>query len=353
MASRGRPIIIEFGSKVRDFLRGTKKVERSTEDIADSLKDATKDAEKFEREFTSAMDEAARESKNASRKIEKNFDDTGGQLGDIGSEAGDEFVQNIGEAISSGDIEGLLQGTLGGLVGGLKGPIAAAAATLGGLAVIAFQQVRAEAEALTAFYESWQEAFVALVKQTADELTLEEVAAQYQAFLDENYDKIAEFGPLLDDAQIDAETFWKTLFTGGTAAEELLGYLSGIVDQGYAEEAKGGEESLIAAKDAAQKLIPEVATIVTKQEETTRAAQEYTEALGKGSVEAANTMIDEFTRGNQFIRNQAAIPIRQKIILDYEVRGNYLPTTNSTPYTPSSGASSGSRYRNSGTNRSP
>ena len=317
----GRPIVIEFASNVRDFLRGTRDVERSTEDIGDSLKDASRDSERFEREFRDSMKDAERQAGKTSRNIEQDFDKTPGKLGEIGEDAGGEFVQNIGEAVSSGDVGGLIEGTLGGIVSGLKGPMGLAAAGLAGVAVLAFQKVRDEAEALNAFYESWQESFLGLVYATGDALTAAAVEADYASWLQDMNDKLVEFSPLLADIKLDSETFWRNLYAGGDSAEDLLGYLSAVVDQGYAAELEGGDQALIDAKNAAQQIIPEVKKIVDGTDDATASGKAYSDAMGKDALGAAEDVLDQWIENDRFFREKAAIPVRQKWIIETEVTG--------------------------------
>lgn len=127
----GRPIVIEFASSVRDFLKGTKDVERSLDGIADELKDAGRDAEAFERRFESSMKDAARSADKAARDIKTDLDkglNGKGGVADIGAEAGDELMSNLGESIASGDLSSVALDTLGGLIGSLKGGAAGFAA---------------------------------------------------------------------------------------------------------------------------------------------------------------------------------------------------------------------------------
>jgi hypothetical protein len=163
-----KPIRIEFVAEVAQYLRDTKKLEVSTEDIADALNATTKNADDLERKLGKAMKGAEKDAESLKRvlddlpestgKAAKAADDDFRKIGDdakeAGREAGDEFKQNLGESLASGDLGDVFADTIGGLISSLKGPLGVAAAAVGGTALIVFNKVKADWDALVGTLEA-------------------------------------------------------------------------------------------------------------------------------------------------------------------------------------------------------
>ena len=181
----GRPIVIEFASNVRDYLRGTRDVERSTDDIGESLKDASKDADRFEREFRDSMRDAERQADKSARKIEQDFDRAGTSIGDAGEEISGEFQQNLAEGLSSGNLQDVAQSTAGGLVSAFKGPVGWAAGAMAGVVALAFQDIAEKAQV-------WKDALDSMIA---------DMRAERDAITGElsNFDKLQQFNQFLKD----------------------------------------------------------------------------------------------------------------------------------------------------------
>jgi hypothetical protein len=354
VASRGRPVVIAFSAKVRDYLRGTKKVEQSTEDIGDSLQDAAKDSDKFERQFKDAMKDAERQADRSARKIEDDFDKTPGQLGEIGQDAGQEFTSNIGEAVSSGDIGGLIEGTLGGIVGGLKGPMGLAAAGLAGVAVLAFQRVQQEAEKVTAFVESWSEGLKEMIRATADELDTAVVEEAYRDWIADNEELFHQMVPLIEEAGLNAEAFARMLFSGDEGAQEVLSTLRGIRDVDAERITQGDRTRVVYGEQgqAANDLLTEVEALVDEQQDAYEAAENYSKLVGEDAVGAVEGVRDAWADTIDALRREKPVVIRAEIQTTVSGPGRAYVNTNSSPTSPSNVAGNGSRYRNSSGNRS-
>jgi predicted nucleic acid-binding Zn-ribbon protein len=156
-----RPISFEFLADVSNFLRETKKVEVSVDDLADAFVQTTSDSDELERKLAQAMRASKQDVDTLERAVKDvgkasdtvadsaahDFSRIGDEAADAGREVGDEFKQNLGESLSSGDLSGLLSDTLGGLVGSLSGPIGIAAAGVAGAAALVFNAVK----------QSWEE----------------------------------------------------------------------------------------------------------------------------------------------------------------------------------------------------
>jgi hypothetical protein len=164
-----KPIRFEFVAEVAQYLRDTKKLQVSTEDIADALLSVTNESGDLERKLSRAMREAEKDAESLKRVLDdlpkstgraaKAADDDFRKIGDdakeAGREAGQEFRQNLGESLSSGSMEDLVSDTLGGIVGSMKGPLGLAAAGVAGVGALIFNRLR----------EDWQATVTAM--QTA------------------------------------------------------------------------------------------------------------------------------------------------------------------------------------------
>lgn len=229
----GRPIVIEFAARTRDFLRGSRDVQASTEDIADELRDATRDADKFEASFTASMKDAERAADRAARNMGRDFKRVEDDLGEVGREAGQEFKQNLGESLASGDLSGVVQDTLGGLVSSLKGPIGGAAVVAAGAAAIAFGQVREDWERMmTALSGSFDN----LMSQMQETNRFYQSAGELQQVLNQSVRENAEeWRPVMEAAEtlgMTVQEIGLAILQGGDATKDLETKLKRVRDEG-------------------------------------------------------------------------------------------------------------------------
>lgn len=336
-----RPIVIEFAANVRDFLRGSRDVERATEDIADELQAATKDADRFEREFQESMRDAERAAGKTSRSVEDDFRGMSGEMGDIGQDAGDELVSNLGEAVSSGDIGGLIEGTLGGIVGGLKGPMGIAAAGLAGVAVVAFQQVREEAERMAAWSESWADGFRDQVAQARDELKQEDIQAGFEQWLADNEESFLNIAADLEQLGIDANEFATALYAGGEPAQQMMDAINAMREGSTRLEEVGGRLRPVYddTADAVGNIQTEMLNIVDTQQDTIDDAKTMAKFVGEDNVQAVTDLRKAWRDANVDI----AKPVTKQVTIQTTVKGDGQAYVNpsSGRYTPSSVAGSG------------
>jgi len=166
-----RPIEFRFLSDVADFLRDTKKVEVTVDDLADALNAVSKDAPDLERKLARAMREAGKDAESLERALKDvgKAGDTAGdkmgdsiskgakkagdsaekELGDGGRRAGESFMSNLGEGVGQGggSVQDLIAGTLGDLVQDASGPVGAAVAAGAVLGTLVWQSFAAQKEA--------------------------------------------------------------------------------------------------------------------------------------------------------------------------------------------------------------
>jgi hypothetical protein len=272
-----KPIKFEFVAEVAQYLRDTKKLAVSTEDIADALLGVTNSSEDLERKLSRAMREvdkdvdtlqrSIRDLPKATKKAADAADDDFKRIGDdareAGREVGDEFRQNLGESLSSGSMEDLVSDTLGGLVGSMKGPLGLAAAGVAGVGALIFNKLKEDWQATMDAMKSAAQGLVdyqievgrqmlfnterqklmqdlvkqdpelwAKVREQAETLglTLEDVATgifgskeQTEALREKLRDTVRE-GSLLNE---QASQYGPKLTPAAAAAADILGYLAG------------------------------------------------------------------------------------------------------------------------------
>jgi len=286
MARSGRPVVISFAADVASFLRGSKKVEKSTEDIADELQKAERSSEDFSREFRRSMDKAERAADSSSRKIGRDFERAGDDIADIGKEAGEEFQQNLGESIAQGDLSGIVQDTLGGLTAALKGPVGLAAAAVAGVIGFAFATFREkseeEAAEIKAIWEGVASSIESLYTQGILTATRTEI---YQATVD----ALKEMTPLIDKARdgfakwgVDANDVAAAAVLGGDAWAEQEQILYNILNNVEATSGIYSEDyrQIADLVVQAQGWHDESAGVRTEQEGIAAAADATARALG-------------------------------------------------------------------------
>lgn len=260
-------IKIPFVSDVTDFLRGTKQLEDSLDDVADSLDDistagddidtkvggdlddtaraADAAADKISKSFRTAFDEVEAAGRTTSTRVAGHVDDVGHRGSATLREFSSEAKQNVAETISSFDgsaASGVdaIQGTFGGLVSAL-GPAGIVGAAVAGVGIGLARGIFAKS----------QEAAAALREQITgifDELRSSEGVLS-KAF---QRDAIAE---LIKDAERIEEIFgtdlagaarlfgddFGTVLRGLTGDSEDAGAAMGVLEQKWQEAADTGQ----------------------------------------------------------------------------------------------------------------
>ena len=222
-------IRINFLADVRDFLRGTKDLEKELDDVADSLDEMAKDGDK-------ATEKLERSFKDLARETRKAGDDVGDGMGrgfkrmealgeDAATEIKDEFKSNLSEVTSSfdGSVESmgdLVQGTLGGLVPAL-GPLGLAVGAAGaagvGLVIKSFQDAEARAEEFRAKVSELTQALI----EAGDDGSL---SAQFIS------DKLKELATVADEGATSLKDIKDIADDTGTSFDKLARMYAGNVD---------------------------------------------------------------------------------------------------------------------------
>jgi len=303
--ARGRPIVVEWAANVRDFLKGTKQVERSVEDVADELQDAAKDADRFEDRFTDAMRDAERQADRSARRIEDDFAKAPGKLGEFGEDAGQEFIQNVGESVSAGDIDGIAQGIGGGLLSGLTGPLGLAAAGVGAVVLGVFSKVQAEQEALnqaiTERAQTFWEGMLANWEAFQGAWTATDVRAEMQRLLSEEAERMEELRVKAEEAGVPFDLVVEALAGGVDAQNELNRLLEEAEEKNTRwEEATGRQKDLtdeIAVaidrdvKGAIDDLNTELGITEESLDDANQFAQNMADVLGKYDGRTVTTTV--------------------------------------------------------------
>jgi hypothetical protein len=220
-----RPVSIEFIADVSKYLRETKKMEVSTEDIADAFVAVSNDSADLERKLSAAMrgaekdvDRLARTIKDlpdatgkAAKEADKDFRKVGDSASDAGKETGQNFASNLGEGLSSGDLSDTLQDALGEMLGQIKGPLTAAIGVGAALALAVWnsfqQESKKQKEMLNSVLDITDEMTGAIDKIGLMRLGLEELGG-------------GDYGQGLRDAAKYARLI-------GVSAEDLVAVVSG------------------------------------------------------------------------------------------------------------------------------
>jgi uncharacterized protein with PIN domain len=267
-----KPIRFEFVAEVAQYLRDTKKVAVSTEDIADALLSVTNSSEDLERKLSRAMREVDKDVDTLQRSIrdlpkatkaaadaaDKDFGKIGDDARDAGREVGDEFRQNLGESLSSGSMEDLVSDTLGGIVGSMKGPLGLAAAGVAGVGALIFNQLK----------KDWETTATAL-KNTAQGLVDMQIEVGRQLLYNTERQQV-----MSDLVKQDPEFWAKTR----EVAEQL-----GLTLQDVGDAILGGQDAMDALKGKLQQTVEEGKILNTS-------AEQYGPKLTPGAAKAAELL---------------------------------------------------------------
>jgi hypothetical protein len=312
-----KPIRIEFVAEVAQYLRDTKKLEVSTEDIADALNATTKNADDLERKLGKAMKGAEKDAESlervlrdlpkATKKAADAADDDFKRIGDdareAGREVGDEFRQNLGESLSSGSMEDLVSDTLGGLVGSMKGPLGLAAAGVAGVGALIFNKLK----------EDWQ-ATTEAMKVAAQGLIDTQVEVGRQLLFNTERQKLMQdlvkqdpelWGKIREQAEtlgLTLEDIGDAIFGGEEAMEALRQKLMGVVGESDALNDSAGQygPKLTPAAAAAAEILGYLRGQEGEINAATEAWKNYESVLGR-SVEASSVL-----KGNLYWAHQYA-----------------------------------------------
>jgi hypothetical protein len=271
-----RGIRIPFIADVSSFIRGTRDVERSLDDVGDSLDEFARDSERA----TEKAERSFRELQTAARKAGTETGDAlrnGSRAGmaDAGREAGAEFTQNFAEGVKAGDPAGVLVETIAN-AGGIFGAAGLAVAGLFGIGAALVADVAEQAERLR---EAGRTAWEALRDGMLDaaEQKVQLTAALGVDTLEEALDKVA---------RLAGDT--------GLAAADIAAYIANGVDPAGKVAA-----ALQAAADA------EARAKATRDGSWQSLSREETAALSIATARERN--VTALERGNDLLRIEAAI----------------------------------------------
>jgi hypothetical protein len=312
-----KPIRIEFVAEVAQYLRDTKKLEVSTEDIADALNATTKDAQELERKLGKAMKSAEKDTESlervlrdlpkatgaAAKAADDDFRKIGDDARDAGREVGEEFRQNLGESLSSGSMEDLVSDTLGGIVGSMKGPLGLAAAGVAGVGALIFNRLKEDWQATTEAMKSAAQGLVDTQIEVGRQLLFN--AERQQAM----QDLVKEDPKLWADIREQAETLGLTLEDVGDAIfgskEETAAFkqrLMEVVGQSDALNESAGQygPKLSPAAAAAAELLGYLRGQEGEIATATEAWKNYLSVLGK------NVELSSVLKGNLYWAHEYA-----------------------------------------------
>jgi hypothetical protein len=267
-----KPIKFEYVAEVAQYLRDTKKLAVSTEDIADALLSVTNESQDLEKKLARAMREAEKDVDTLQRSIrdlpkatkaaadaaDDDFKKIGDDAREAGQEVGEEFRQNLGESLSSGSMEDLVSDTLGGIVGSMKGPLGLAAAGVAGVGAVIFNRLKEDWQTTTEAMKNTAQALVdyqievgrQLLYNTERQKIMQDLVKQDPAFWAKTRDVAEDLGLTLEDVA-DA------ILGGEDAADRLKGQLQRTVEEGRlagAEASQYGPKLTPGASKAAELL---------------------------------------------------------------------------------------------------
>jgi hypothetical protein len=282
-----KPIKIDFIADVAQYLREVKKMDVSTDDVAEALVAVSNSSDDLERKLSKAMRDAAADTEVLERAIKQipdatgiaatqakaDFDrigrsakdagdDTKKNMGKAGSEAGSEFASNLGESLSSGDISGLVGDTLGGLVSGAGGAALAAGSAL---AAVVWNAFKSNQEARRAGTQAIFDAF--------DEVTGE---LDKRALLRKSFEELG--GGDLTAGLRDAADYTEALgISMGEFSQLITGQVNPTTD--------AIRQNILDVQEATEKQVTAQGYVTTEQMNTLEAAKE---TLGTTDLQRAN-----------------------------------------------------------------
>ena len=306
-----RPISFEFIADVAQYLREVKKMEVSTDDVAEALLATSTSSQELEKKLSRAMRDAKKETdlleksigdipkatKEAARGGGSAFRELGDDAADAGREVGSEFRQNIAESLGSGDFEGLVQGTLGGIAGSVKGAFAPAFAGIAGLAAIQFMKIK----------ENWEKTQAA-------------IAATSQSFWSEQLgalgDAVGEEAIVMDNAYLAAQEV-KRLWADEEGAKTLEKLVKSARELGINANdvvlARAGDEAAIKRVKAA---LDEVYRTQVSQTDATKEEIGAYEDISHGIRDAGTALDENKAKVDAYNASLAPVAEAAKLISD-------------------------------------
>jgi len=320
------PIKIDFLANVRDFIRGTKNVEESLDDVADSLDDVARDGDRA----TEKLEDSFRDLSRRARDTTRDVDDLGDKgktsfrkLGDTGEEVSGELKQNLGETFSSfrGDLEDLPQiaqdvlGGLAGSFGGLATSIGLAAGAAGiGLLIAAFQTLAEQEEARKERVGEWAGRYIEAAGQIKGALA--SLAAVEDIYTDqEKYDKAAQAAK---DWGVDVSVAVNAMAGDATALEIAQQSLADRTDklnkalETTVVNADGTTQGFADIQAEVSRGADTMSALTGEMEEGQARAESYAESLGQLAVSTgvATGKVDDL--GNKIY----ALPDGTEVVVD-------------------------------------
>lgn len=326
-------IEIKFLSNIVSFLRGTKDMSSSLDDVADSLDDVARDAAKagskagdeisdgakegersvdrLERSFKDMADTARRESKTAGDSMGRDMKTGSGQAGEAVKEFGDEAKQNIAETFSSfrgeaEDFAQIAQDTFGGVISNL-GPVGVAAGVAGALGIgMIMSEFEKAKEKEQEFRERVAELTQVLIDtggEGADAVAhIADQLAELAAPTDDGARSLAQIRLEAEKAQIPFTELANAYAGGQGSLTDYMGQLDELIamEQRRAREATEGMEGSIIGTTTygleLEKIRDNIKGVAEEQEAAAEAERLYMEsggALALARSEAMGTLQGE------------------------------------------------------------
>jgi hypothetical protein len=290
-------IRINFLSDVKDFLRGTKDVEKELDEVADSLDDVAKDGdkatEKLEKSFKDMAKEASKAGKDAQDGLGKGFKGAAAHGGEAAQEIKDEFKSNLSEVTSSfdGSVESmgdLVQGTLGGLVGSL-GPLGIAVGAAGALGVgVLIAKITEAAEEAESAKQRMRDLGIAMIESGASTAQLEFVNEQLKLIVSNSDDAVKTFEEITkvsDETGLSAEQL-ALAYSGQEDALKDMAEASREALEAEASYQNLTNEGSVALDGKAEALEDVTLELEAMQESQARAAEIEADWLASGGAES-------------------------------------------------------------------
>jgi hypothetical protein len=303
-----KPVSIEFIADVAKYLREVKKMEVSTEDVADALVATTNSADDLERKLSRAMKDSAKDTEVLERAlkdipkasghmaddVKRDFDKVGDAGAEAGKETAQEFKQNLGESLSSGDLTAILQDTAGGLVSGLSGPLAWAAAALAGVAAIGFSKLQEQAEQAAQLADTYLGQMRERLGMIQADIDKAFKTQQMQEFVRENLDFFQSLNDELAEAGINANDYVTALYEGGQPLADMEAKLRANRDL-HKEIVTQGDRTKVVYDDVGDSLdtlINGLGTLKKTQQDANQEARTWDAIFGHSADTIKNLKTD-------------------------------------------------------------
>lgn len=281
-----RPISFEFVAETAQYLRETKNLAVSTEDLAEALVAVSDGGDDLERKLSRAMRDAASDVETLERAVRnipdatdeaadraaRDFDRLGDEAREAGRETGESFRQSLGESLGSGgSLTDAVTDTLGEAVGSLGGAAGIAASALAGGALLIFNQVK----------KSWEATMQAISEQTE---------SMWGSAIDSVKGKIGEVAISISQTalvQEEVNRLWR----------ESSGDMQKLVEAGQELNINANDLVLARAGDeeALKRVRTAMADVYTEQNASMTLTQDQIKATGEieGAIFRAGTATDQ------------------------------------------------------------